>query len=172
MMFCWCISVSEYIKLRACYKTSKACKQPCLRASMAITCRMGKGPYFACQIQYIELYLLKHCHLPPRKIHSREGHQSLLNNESVLQNVWVYLATQVLGGITPWTLCQHVNNVLLPALGMQGSIIESTAYCWLRFRLGYQCKEAKRGIYIDGHERPDVIDERKEYLKELDRYEP
>jgi hypothetical protein len=49
-----------------------------------------------------------------------------------------------------------VNNVLFPVLGMQGSIVESTAKLWLRFRLGYQCKEAKHGIYIDGHECPDM----------------
>jgi hypothetical protein len=165
------IAVSKYIKLRARYKTSKACKQPCLKASMAIACRMGKGPYFARRIRFNELYLLKHRHLPHYKVHSKEGHHSLLNNESVLHNVRVYLATQVLGSVTPRTLCQHVNNVLLPALGMQGSIVESTVKCWLRFRLGYQCKEAKHGIYIDGHERPDVIKEREEYIKDLGRYE-
>ena len=165
------IAVSKYIKLRVRYNLSKACKQPCLKASMAIARRMGKGPYFARQIQSNELYLLKHRHLPPRKVYSREGHHSLLDNELILHDVRVYLAAQDLGSVTPRTLCQHVNDVLLPALGMQGSIVESTAKRWLRFRLGYQCKEAKRGIYIDGHERPDVIKERKDYLKDLDRYE-
>ena len=121
------IAVFEYIKLHACYNTSKACKQPCLKASIAIVCQMGKGPYFARQIQYNELYLLKHCHLPHRKLHVREGHHSLLDNESVLHSVHIYLATQVLGSVMPWTLCQYVNDMLLPALGMQGSISESTA---------------------------------------------
>ena len=88
-----------------------------------------------------------------------------------MHDVRVYLATCVLGSVTPWTLCQHVNGILLPALGIKGSIVESTAQGWLKFRLGYQCKEAKRGIYIDGHERPDVIEERKEFINELDRYE-
>ncbi len=165
------IAISEYVQLRARYNKSKACKQPCLKASIAIAHRMGKGPYFAHQIRYNSLYLLKHHHLPPRKVHSREGHHSLLNNESVLHDVRVYLATQDLGTVTPQTLCQHVNEVILPALGMQGTIVELTAQCWLKFRLGYQCKEAKHGIYIDGHERPDVIKERKEYLNELDRYD-
>jgi hypothetical protein len=165
------IAVSEYIKLRACYNRSKACKQPCLKASMAIARRMGKGPYFARQIRYSELYLLRHHHLPPRKVYSREGHHSLLDNESVLHDVRIYLATQILGAVTPRTLCQHVNDVILPALGIQGKIVESTAQRWLKFKLGYQCKEAKRGIYIDGHERPDVIKERKEFLKELDKYD-
>jgi len=77
----------------------------------------------------------------------------------------------MLGSITPLTLCQHVNDVLLPALGIQGSIVESTARRWLKFKLGYQCKEARHGIYIDGHERPDVIEERKTFMSDLDRYE-
>ncbi len=165
------VAVSEYIKLRARYKTSRTCKQPCLKASTAIAHRMGKGPYFARQIRYTELYLLKHRHLPPHKVHAREGHHSLLDNESVLHKVRVYLATCVLGNVTPHALCQHVNGVVLPALGIQGSIVESTAQRWLKFRLGYQCKEAKHGIYIDGHERPDVIEEREKFISELDRYE-
>jgi len=140
------ISVSKYIKLHACYKTSKVCKQPCLKASIVVAHWMGKGPYFACQICYTELYLLKNRHLPPQKVHSREGHHSLLNNELVLHDMCIYLASHDLGSITPWMLCQHVNDILLPALEMQGSITEVTAQRWLKFRLGYQCKEAKRRI--------------------------
>jgi hypothetical protein len=44
-------------------------------------------------------------------------------------------------------------------LGIQATISESTAWQWLKFRLGYECKEAKKGIYIDGHEHPDMIKE-------------
>ena len=43
------IAISEYVKLRAQYQKT-ACKQPCLNASIAIVHRMGKGPFFACQI--------------------------------------------------------------------------------------------------------------------------
>jgi len=49
------ITVTQYVKLCAHYKAHKACKQLCLKVSMAIACQMGKGPYFACQIQYIKL---------------------------------------------------------------------------------------------------------------------
>jgi len=42
------IAVTQYIKLRAHYKAHKACKQPCLKASIAIARQMGRGPYFAC----------------------------------------------------------------------------------------------------------------------------
>ena|SRR6266851_6395225 len=51
------IAVSEYVQLCAWYKKHNTCKQPCLAASVAIVCSMGKGPYFARQIRHLELYL-------------------------------------------------------------------------------------------------------------------
>ena len=164
-------AVSEYVKLRTIYKSNKACKQPCLKASVAIARRMGRGVYFARQIRYNELYLLKHHHLPPRKEYTRHGQYSLLDNEAVLHDVRIYLAAQSLGTVTPRTLCHHVNNVILPAFEIGATISESTARRWLKFRLGYECKEAKKGIYIDGHERPDVIKERKAFIEQITRYE-
>jgi len=41
------IAVTQYVKLHAYYKAHKVCKQPCLKASMAIARQMGRGPYFA-----------------------------------------------------------------------------------------------------------------------------
>ena len=166
------ISVTEYVKLRTHYKARKACKQPCLKASIAIAHRMGKGPYFACKIRHTELYLLKHRRLPLPKSYAQGGHHSLLDNEAVLHDVRVYLATQTLGTVTPLSLCQHINTVILPALKIEGTIVEYTAQRWLKFKLGYECKEAKKGVYIDGHERPDVIKERKEFLERLASFEP
>ncbi len=32
-----------------------------------------------------------------------------------------------------------------------------TAQCWL-YKLGWWCTELKKGVYMDGHERPDVIE--------------
>lgn len=165
------IAVSEYIKLRTRYKLHKVCKRPCLKASIAIAHRMGKGPYFARQIRYNELYLLKHHRLPHRRDYVHHGQHTLLDNETVLHDVRVYLAAQSLGSVTPRTLHKHVNKTILPALGIQGTISEPTAQRWLKFRLGYECKEAKKGIYIDGHERPDVIREREAFINQLDGYE-
>lgn len=161
------IAVSEYVKLRARYRNTKACKRPCLSASIAIARRMGKGPYFARQIRHNELYLLRHRQLPPPKSFVRHGHHTLLDNETVLHNVRMYLASQALGTVTPRIFCRHTNEVILPTLGIDTTITESTAQRWLRLKLGYQCKEAKKGIYIDGHERPDVIKEREEFIDQI-----
>ena len=166
------ISMTKYIKLRTHYKTRKACKQPCLKVSIAIARRMGKGPYLACKIRHTELYLLKHRCLPLPKSYAQGGHHSLLDNEAVLHDVHIYLATQTLGTVTPLSLCQHINAVILPALEIEGRIIEYIIQRWLKFKLGYECKEARKGVYIDGHERPDMIEERKEFLKRLATFEP
>jgi hypothetical protein len=166
------ISVTEYIKLCTNYRARKACKQPCLKASTAIARRMGRGPYFARQIRHTELYLMKHRRLPLPMAYTRGGHHSLLDNEALLHDVRVYLAAQDLGTVTPLSLCQHINTVILPALEIEGTISEITARRWLKLRLGYECKETKKGIYIDGHERPDVIKERMEFLERLAHFEP
>jgi hypothetical protein len=79
----------------------------------------------------------------------------------------MYLVTQDLGSVNPRMLCQHINDVILPALDIKATISESTAQRWLRFKLGYECKESKKGIYIDGHEHPDVIKERSEFVEEI-----
>jgi len=165
-------AVSEYVKLRATYKSNKVCKQPCLKASLVIAHRMGKGVYFARQVRHNELYLLKHNHLPPRKEYVRHGQYSLLDNEAILHDVRVYLAAQSLGSVCPQMLCLHVNDVILPALEIEAKISKTTAKRWLKLRLGYECKEAKKGIYIDGHERPDVIKEREAFIAQINIYEP
>ncbi len=78
-----------------------------------------------------------------------------------------YLASQALGTVSPWTFCQHVNTAILPALEINTTITESTVQRWLRQKLGYQCKESKKGVYVDGHECPDVIKEREELIDQI-----
>jgi hypothetical protein len=166
------IAVSEYIKLCARYKKYKACKRPNLNASIAIASRMGKGSYFARQIRHNTLHLQQYHYLPPPKVYAQNGYHTLLNNESVLHDVHAYLTAQSLGTVSPHALCHHVNNIILPALGIDRKIVESTAQHWLRFRLGYECKEVKKGMYMDGHECPDIIKERKDFIdKLLHKYE-
>jgi len=49
---------------------------------------------------------------------------------------------------------KQVNNHILPSLGLDSGgqkISEDTARRWLA-KLGYELKEVKKGIYVDGHE--------------------
>jgi len=64
---------------------------------------------------------------------------------------------------------KQVNSVIIPSLGLNTGghkISESTACRWLT-KLGYELKEMKKGIYVDGHEREDVVTYRNKFLKEF-----
>jgi len=41
---------------------------------------------------------------------------------------------------------------------------------WLK-KLGYSCKDVKKGVYHDGHKCPDVIEACKKYLQQIAQYE-
>jgi hypothetical protein len=167
-------AITQYVQLRERFRRNPNCKRPCLSASLAIARRMGKtGPYFARQIHHHENYLLRHRRLPLTKRGAKHGQYTLLDNESVLHGVRRYLAAQNLGTITPRELCRHVNQVILPALDLsekKSSICERTAINWLK-KLGYACKDVKKGVYHDGHERPDVIEARRKFLDQMQQYE-
>ena len=84
----------------------------------------------------------------------------------------MYLAAQKLGMISPDLLCKHVNKVILPTLQLttkKASICEHTAIHWLK-KLGYECKDVKKGIYVDGHERQDVIQYQEKFLAQMEKY--
>jgi hypothetical protein len=165
-------AVTEYVKLRERFEGQNSCKRPRLNASLAVARRMGKGSYFARQTHHNEIYLLRHRHLPPTKAGAHCGPETLLDNETVLHNVRRYLAAQNLGAITPLQLRTHVNDVILPALDLSGknsSICNCTAINWLK-KLGYTCRDVKKGLYHDGHERPDVVTARQKFLEQMDQY--
>ena len=166
-------AVSEYVVLRERYQKNPSCKKPTANASLAIARRMGKGKAFARQIRRNELYLLRHHCLPPSKATFQHGQHTLLDNEAVLIGVRQYLAAQDLGTISTCELAKHVNKHIAPALGLSGkgnSITERTAINWLR-KLGYSCQCSKKGLYYDGHERPDVVKYRKEFLEKMAKFE-
>jgi len=113
-------AVAEYMKLHCRYVSNAKCKRPFLNASLAVARHMGKGPYFACQVHENEAYLIQYKWLPLTKAGAFRSQYSLLENNTIRQSVHVYLAIQKLGEITPKELCQHVNNVILPAINLTG----------------------------------------------------
>ena len=165
-------AVTEYVKLCAHYLAKNHTKNPCMNASLAIAQYMGKDKYFAWKICENKRFLLCHSHLPPSKAFKKGGQWTLLSNPDILQKIHVYLASQKLGTITSNLLCKHVNNDILPTLELtekKASICEHTAVNWLH-KLGYECKDVKKGIYVDSHERSDVVENQKKFLEEMDRY--
>jgi hypothetical protein len=128
--------------------------------------RCRKGSYFAKKIGANEHYLIKFGRLPPSKTEGLHSHLTLLDNENVLLGVRKYLAAQSLDTIMTKTFCREVNEVIVPAFGISGKdavISERTARNWLH-KLGYSCMEVRKGLYHDGHERPDVIEAQTKFL--------
>lgn len=68
------------------------------------------------------------------------------------------------------SFCQWVNNELLPSSdlppNLPRSITVRTANRWLH-RLGFRPTSHKKGAYVDGHERDDVVAHRKKFLNEM-----
>ena len=55
---------------------------------------------------------------------------------------------------------KYVNANVLPLLGNRNLVVRrSTIYRWMT-RLGFSVTKYKKGVYIDGHERDDVIKRR------------
>ena len=58
-----------------------------------------------------------------------------------------------------------VNNVLEPGYPRKVSV--ATALLWL-LSVGFQVIKKKKGTYVDGHERADVIDYQQKFLTKMD----
>ena len=76
--------------------------------------------------------------------------------------------------MTAAMFCNYVNSTLLPSQHLPPhfprTISFRTAVRWLH-HLGFKPMSHKKGIYIDGHKREDVVKYRKEYLNVLHQYQ-
>ena len=66
-----------------------------------------------------------------------------------------------------WVNCNLLPKVLENHASAFSKISVRTARRWLH-KLGFEQVSSKKGIYIDGHERTNVVEYRKLYLKRLD----
>ena len=87
---------------------------------------------------------------------------------------WVRNNNNVSGkkNMTAGDFAKWVNNTLLPKARdyhpeMATSITPRTARNWL-YNLGFEPRSSKKGVYIDGHERTDMAEYRKIYLRRLE----
>ena len=64
----------------------------------------------------------------------------------------------------PSKLQKYVNEYVLPDHGFEGSISERTAARWLN-KLGFRVCNVQKGVYVDGHEREEVVKARRKYIE-------
>lgn len=86
--------------------------------------------------------------------------------------VWENSKKRGQANMTSKDFADYVNTTLLPKYSdstSQLSISPRTARTWLH-KLGFDVRETKRALYIDGHERADVVLARIEYLESMRKY--
>ena len=100
----------------------------------------------------------------------------LFNDENIHleASMWVRQNAHKKGAanMTALSFCEWINNDLLPSSTLPPhfprSVSVRTATRWLH-KLGFSPMSHKKGAYVDGHEREDVVLYRREYLKKLDQ---
>ena len=72
--------------------------------------------------------------------------------------------------LTIGSFCEWVNNDLLPnetlEPGFPRKVSVETAHKWLH-QLGFEVKVKKKGTFVDGHERDDVVEYRSQFLRKM-----
>jgi hypothetical protein len=132
----------------------------------------GSGAYFSQKIRVLMRHYQLFEQLPVEKRGTHHS-RSLLNNEEVQKAARTYLSRLPTGEVTPKVFHQALNKRILPTLGLaiEGGLSAHTASRWL-IRLGWQNTRLKKGVYMDGHERPDVVEYcQKMFLSTMALYE-
>lgn len=111
--------------------------------------------------------------LPIEKRGGYKNARSILKEESVRTAARAWLTSQKVGSITPAKFCNGLNTEILPGLGisLKSPFCTKTALRWL-VKLGWVKTTLKKGVYMDGHERKDVVKYRQlVYLPKIAEYQ-
>ncbi|KZT68737.1 hypothetical protein DAEQUDRAFT_745617 [Daedalea quercina L-15889] len=143
-------------------------------ASQEIACQWheGEGVHLARRVRMLARHYQLFEQLPVEKRGGDWGH-SLLNDERVQTAARQYLTSLQAGEVTPKIFCCALNEEIFPTLGyrLKSGLSNRTARRWL-VKLGWRCMGLKKGVYMDGHERPDVRRyQDEEFLPKMALYE-
>ncbi|EUC56568.1 DDE family endonuclease, partial [Rhizoctonia solani AG-3 Rhs1AP] len=172
--------LSDYNNLRKAY-INAGHKSPSVLASNRIAeikfVPSSKKPtyqhecWFARRLRVKANHLVRFGCLPDSKQGKGATHYSMLSEEDVKRSILSYLRTLKAGTISPMRLRRAVNQKILPELGITSPISDSTARRWIA-KLGYRPVQHSKGMYIDGHERSDVVEYRKGFLEIIKSLQP
>ena len=98
--------------------------------------------------------------------------KSMLVDEDIQDDIRQYLRQHPLK-VNASFLKQFLENYFPAKLGLDANKTISSETCriWLK-KLGFLPKEYTQGVYIDGHERHDVVEYRRQFLQQLDSLMP
>ena len=109
---------------------------------------------------------------------TQQGHyvrdKTLMSNEEQCERATVHVrenaAPRGRPNLTASAFCQWVNNELLPNSildpGYPHRVSVETARKWLH-EMGFEILQRSKGVFIDGHERPDVVESRVKFLRTM-----
>ena len=127
------------------------------------------SPHFARRIRALARHYQVFGQLPKERRGGSRHARSLLNDETVKAAARTWLTAQKIGSVTPELFAKGLNESIFPSLNitMKNPLCVRTARRWL-VKLGWALKTLRKGVYMDGHERPDVIEYREtSYLPNL-----
>ena len=75
-------------------------------------------------------------------------------------------------GLSSYKLVQFLKEYVNPE-GIKTPVVirACTAQTWLR-KLRFVYKEVRKNVFIDGHERPDVVEDRNRFLTKMEELKP
>jgi hypothetical protein len=126
----------------------------------------GEGTHFARQVRILARHYQLFEQLPTRNVGGYRGF-SIFNDEQVQSSAQNWLSRLLTGDVSPRHFSRALNKEILPCLGLnKTSISERTAQRWL-VKLGWRQTRLKKGVYMDGHERDDVVKYRNKFFLPL-----
>lgn len=131
----------------------------------------GEGAYFARRVRILARQYQIHEQLPTQSWGGYRG-SSIFNDERLQSAALDWLSKLPTGEVSPSRFCKALTEDILPYLGIgKEAVSERTARRWL-IKLGWRQTRLKKGVYMDGHERDDVVKYRNEiFLPLMDEYE-
>ena len=133
----------------------------------------GTGTYLATRVRALARFYQVFERLPDEKRGGMGNARSWLKDEAVQNTCREWLTQQRPGSITPLAFRKAINSEVLPSLRiiLAKPLCERMARRWL-IRLGYRLTRIKKGVYMDGHERADVVTYRDgEFLPKMKEWE-
>jgi hypothetical protein len=133
----------------------------------------GKGDWFARQVRSLARHYQLFGNLPRELRGGSRLAQSWLHDERVKLHALEYLCNIPAGKVTPRAFQGHINSSLFPELDIKPKNLLSirTARRW-SIKLGWTYTFVKKGVYMDGHERFDVVHYRdNEFLPAMLKFE-
>jgi hypothetical protein len=157
------LAIARFLELRLKGHTKKECSK-LVCENMPISMKRCERTVRTWTLHYI--FFGK---LPISKQGKHQKTTSLLNDEDFQKDCIDWLRNQPSNKRTPKAFNAFLANELIPSkFGVQNisKISERTANNWMH-KIGYIFGTWKKGVYIDGHERKDVVEYRKEFCERM-----